>query len=55
MRLRFSIVNAFGMVGTPTYVVLGPDNENLGRLSGEIGLSGLQALAGIAAASLEGE
>jgi cytochrome c biogenesis protein CcmG/thiol:disulfide interchange protein DsbE len=50
-----SIVNAFGMVGTPTYVVLGPDNENLGRLSGEIGLSGLQALAGIAAASLEGE
>jgi cytochrome c biogenesis protein CcmG, thiol:disulfide interchange protein DsbE len=49
-----SIVNAYGMVGTPTYVVLGPDNENLGRLSGEIGLGGLQTLASIAAASLEG-
>lgn len=48
-----SIVNAYGMTGTPTYVVLGPDNENLGRLSGEIGVDGLNALAGIAAASLE--
>ena len=46
-----SIVEAYGMTGTPTYVVLGPDNENLGRLSGEIGLEGLRALAGIAAAS----
>lgn len=50
-----SIVNAYGLVGTPTYVVLGPDNENLGRVSGEIGLTGLQALSGIAAASLEDE
>lgn len=49
-----SIVSAYGMTGTPTYVVLGPDNENLGRLSGEIGVDGLNALAGIAAASLEG-
>ena len=49
-----SIVEAYGMTGTPTYVVLGPDNENLGRLSGEIGLEGLNALAGIAAGSLEG-
>jgi thiol-disulfide isomerase/thioredoxin len=47
-----SIVEAYGMTGTPTYVVLGPDNENLGRLSGEIGLEGLNALAGIAAGSL---
>lgn len=49
-----SIVEAYGMTGTPTYVVLGPDNENLGRLSGEIGVDGLNALAGIAAASLDG-
>lgn len=46
-----SIVEAYGMTGTPTYVVLGPDNENLGRLSGEIGVDGLNALAGLAAAS----
>lgn len=49
-----SIVSAYGMTGTPTYVVLGPDNENLGRLSGEIGVQGLNALAGIAAGSLSG-
>lgn len=49
-----SIVAAYGMTGTPTYVVLGPDNENLGRLSGEVGVQGLNALAGLAASSLEG-
>ena len=49
-----SIVAAYGMTGTPTYVVLGPDNENLGRLSGEIGVEGLNALAGLAAGSLSG-
>lgn len=49
-----SIVEAYGMQGTPTYVVLGPDNENLGRLSGEIGVDGLNAIANIAAGSLEG-
>jgi thiol-disulfide isomerase/thioredoxin len=48
-----SIVNAYGMTGTPTYVVLGPDNENLGRISGEVGLGGLETLAGLAAGSLE--
>lgn len=48
-----SIVEAYGLTGTPTYVVLGPDNENLGRLSGEIGLDGLNAIAGIAADSLQ--
>ena len=49
-----SIATAYGMTGTPTYVVLGPNNENLGRLSGEIGVEGLNALAGLAAASLGG-
>jgi thiol-disulfide isomerase/thioredoxin len=48
-----SIVNAYGMTGTPTYVVLGPDNENLGRISGEIGLGGLETLANLAADSLD--
>jgi len=49
-----SIASAYGMTVTPTYVVLGPNNENLGRLSGEIGLEGLNALAGLAAGSLDG-
>lgn len=48
-----SIASAYGMTGTPTYVVLGPNNENLGRLSGEIGVEGFNALASLAAASLE--
>jgi hypothetical protein len=34
-------------------MVLGPDNENLGRLAGEIGVDGLNFLAGLAAESLE--
>ena len=49
-----SIVSAYGLTSTPTYVVLGPDNENLGRLAGEIGVPGLEALAQAAANSLEG-
>jgi thiol-disulfide isomerase/thioredoxin len=49
-----SIVAAYGLVSTPTYVVLDGDNNNLGRLAGEIGTSGLDALASIAAASLDG-
>jgi thiol-disulfide isomerase/thioredoxin len=48
-----SIVNAYGMTGTPTYMVLGTDNENLGRISGEIGLGGLETLADLAVGSLE--
>ncbi len=48
-----SIVAAYGLTSTPTYVVLGPDNENLGRIAGEIGTAGLDALAQIAAGSLE--
>lgn len=48
-----SVVTAYGLTSTPTYVVLGPNNENLGRLAGEIGLEGLNAVAQIAAGSLE--
>lgn len=49
-----SIVDAYGMTATPTYVVLSPDNENLGRLSGEIGLEGLNAIARMATDSVDG-
>jgi len=48
-----SLVSAYGLTSTPTYVVLGPDNENLGRLAGEIGVAGLEALAQLAEGSLE--
>lgn len=48
-----SLVTAYGLTSTPTYVVLGPDNENLGRLAGEIGVTGLEALSQLAASSLE--
>lgn len=49
-----SAASAYGLVSTPTYVVLGPDNENLGRQAGEIGTDGLNALAQLAASSLDG-
>jgi thiol-disulfide isomerase/thioredoxin len=38
----------FGMAGTPFYVVLDEENTNLGRVSGEIGVEGLNALAALA-------
>jgi thiol-disulfide isomerase/thioredoxin len=38
----------FGMAGTPFYVVLDEENINLGRVSGEIGVEGLNALAALA-------
>lgn len=47
-----SAATAYGLTSTPTYVVLGPDNENLGRYAGEIGVEGLNALAAIAADSV---
>lgn len=48
-----SIVQAYGLTSTPTYVVIGPDGQNLGRLAGEVGVEGLNALAGVAADSLQ--
>lgn len=38
----------YGMAGTPFYVVLDGENTNLGRVSGEIGVEGLNALAALA-------
>jgi thiol-disulfide isomerase/thioredoxin len=42
----------YGMVGTPMYVVLDGDNNVLQRISGEIGVAGLETLAQIAAESV---
>lgn len=39
----------YGLVGTPMYVVLDGENKVLQRISGEIGLAGLETLAQIAA------
>jgi thiol-disulfide isomerase/thioredoxin len=49
-----SVVQAYGLTSTPTYVVLDGENNNLGRLAGEIGVDGLNALAQMAVQSLEG-
>ncbi|HSJ83411.1 MAG TPA: TlpA disulfide reductase family protein [Acidimicrobiia bacterium] len=42
------VAGNFGMAGTPFYVVLDGENVNLGRVSGEIGVDGLNALAALA-------
>ena len=43
---------AYGMAGTPFYLVVDGDNNVLVRMSGEIGVQGLNALAEIASGSL---
>lgn len=49
-----SVARAYGLTGTPMYAVLDGENNNLGRISGEIGVQGLNALASLAAQSIEG-
>jgi hypothetical protein len=44
---------AYGLSGTPFYVVLDGENRNLGRFSGEIGVAGLEVLVEIAHAGLQ--
>lgn len=39
---------AYGMAGTPFYLVVDGENQVLGRISGEIGVAGLDALAALA-------
>lgn len=46
-----SAVLAYGMRGTPFYVVLDGENTNLGRFSGEVGVAGLEAMVQLAQAS----
>jgi hypothetical protein len=43
-----TVAGNYGMAGTPFYVVLDGENNNLGRLSGEIGTEGLEALTALA-------
>jgi len=49
-----SVVAAYGMRGTPFYVVLDGENRNIGRFSGQVGVPGLQAMAQIAQDSIGG-
>ena len=49
-----AIALGFGVMSTPTYIVLDGENKNLGRAAGEIGVGGLNALAAIAASAVEG-
>ncbi len=44
---------AYGMRGTPFYVVLDGANTNIGRFSGEVGVAGLEAMVQIAQSSIE--
>ena len=48
-----SAIAAYGVRGTPFYIVLDGDNINLGRWSGQVGTQGLDALVQIAEASIE--
>ena len=44
----------YGMSGTPMFVVLDGENTNLGRISGELDVAGLNTLVAVAQASNEG-
>jgi cytochrome c biogenesis protein CcmG/thiol:disulfide interchange protein DsbE len=48
-----SVVQAYGMRGTPFYVVLDGENRNLGRFAGQVGVPGLEAMVAIAQDSME--
>lgn len=48
-----TIASSLGLTGTPYYVILDGENQNLGRISGELGVEGFNAMAAIAAAALE--
>ena len=43
---------AYGVVGTPFYVVLDGENKNLGRITGTVGPAGLDGMAAMAQASI---
>ena len=46
-----SAVLAYGMRGTPFYIVLDGENTNLGRFAGEVGVAGYEAMVQLAQAS----
>jgi hypothetical protein len=43
---------AYGLTGTPYYIILDGQNRNLGRVSGQVGEAGLNAMVAIAQAGL---
>ena len=43
---------AYGLSGTPYYIILDGQNRNLGRVSGQVGEAGLNAMVAIAQAGL---
>jgi cytochrome c biogenesis protein CcmG/thiol:disulfide interchange protein DsbE len=45
---------AYGQAGTPFYIVMDGDNTVLGRLSGEVGVAGLETMKALAEGSLDG-
>ncbi len=49
-----SAVFAYGMAGTPFYVVLDGENRNLGRFSGQVGINGLELMVQLAQRSIGG-
>ena len=49
-----SAVTAYGLRGTPFYVVLDGENNVIGRYSGEVGQAGLEAMKFLATEGLEG-
>jgi cytochrome c biogenesis protein CcmG/thiol:disulfide interchange protein DsbE len=49
-----SAVIAYGQAGTPFYIVLDGDNTVLGRISGEVGVPGLETMKALAEGNLEG-
>jgi thiol-disulfide isomerase/thioredoxin len=51
--LQGSVVQAYGMRGTPFYVVLDGDNRSIGRFSGQVGVPGLEAMTQIAKDSID--
>ena len=48
-----SAIAAYGVRGTPFYVILDGENNNLGRLSGQVGTAGLDAMVQIAEDSID--
>lgn len=49
-----SAVFAYGQRGTPFYVILDGDNRVLGRISGEVGVPGLETMKALAEGTLGG-
>ncbi|MGB7861407.1 MAG: TlpA disulfide reductase family protein [Acidimicrobiia bacterium] len=47
-----TVATAYGMTGTPFWVVLDGENNNLGRVSGQVGVTGLETMVRVAQDSI---